>query len=170
MTIRPDYFSGCADLDEAKRRYRALALEHHPDRPGGNTAKMQEINADYAHFQASFTNRAERVRQQEAHDEGRKTNADFNDLDEVTAMLEKIILDLISIPGLDVELCGLWIWVSGETRAHKEELKTLHLRFARKKGMWYFAGVPSSNRKPRTIEWIRDTYGSIHFQPVQEDT
>lgn len=40
------YFSGISNLDDLKREYKRLALENHPDR-GGDTAVMQEINAEY---------------------------------------------------------------------------------------------------------------------------
>lgn len=43
------YFSNCRTHDEAKRLYRQLALEHHPDK-GGSTQVMQEINVQYAKY------------------------------------------------------------------------------------------------------------------------
>ena len=42
-----DWFKGCRTADEAKKRYRELCKEHHPDKPGGSTEKMQEINKQY---------------------------------------------------------------------------------------------------------------------------
>lgn len=42
-----DWFAGCRTEEEAKKRYRKLSLEHHPDRPGGSNEKMQEINKQY---------------------------------------------------------------------------------------------------------------------------
>ena len=40
------YFAGISNLDDLKREYKRLALANHPDR-GGDTAVMQEINAEY---------------------------------------------------------------------------------------------------------------------------
>lgn len=42
-----DYFSGIGNTEDAKKRYRKLSMEHHPDMPGGSTEKMQEINKQY---------------------------------------------------------------------------------------------------------------------------
>lgn len=46
-TSGTDYFVGCKTSEEAKKRYRKLSLEHHPDKPAGSTEKMQEINKQY---------------------------------------------------------------------------------------------------------------------------
>ena len=40
------YFASIKSFDELKARYRALAMQHHPDR-GGDLATMQAINAEY---------------------------------------------------------------------------------------------------------------------------
>ena len=40
------YFTNCHTLDELKREFRRLCMIHHPDR-GGDTATMQQINAEY---------------------------------------------------------------------------------------------------------------------------
>jgi len=37
----------CASLEEIRSAYRALAMQHHPDR-GGSVEKMREINLAYA--------------------------------------------------------------------------------------------------------------------------
>lgn len=40
------YFAAINNLEELKREYKRLAMQHHPDR-GGDTATMQAINAEY---------------------------------------------------------------------------------------------------------------------------
>jgi molecular chaperone DnaJ len=36
-----------ASTDEVKKAFKKLAMQHHPDRPGGNEAKFKEINEAY---------------------------------------------------------------------------------------------------------------------------
>ena len=36
-----------ASMEQIKKQYRKLSLEHHPDRPNGNAAKFKEINEAY---------------------------------------------------------------------------------------------------------------------------
>jgi len=163
-----NYFKDCSTLDEAKSLYRKLALANHPDH-GGSTATMQEINAAYAFFQSHFTYTNERNRQTAAHAEGRKTAADYHDLNEVTELLRVKIEAALNM-GLDVELCGLWVWVSGNTRPLKEQLKAEGFHWAPDKGLWFFPGVPSMNRTRRTMDEIRNMHGSRSFaRPDREE-
>src|SRR5262245_29296512 len=42
-------------------------------------------------------------------------------------------------PGLDVAVCGKWVWISGNTREVHERLSALGLKFSRGKNKWYWA-------------------------------
>ena len=164
-----NYFRDCQTLDEAKSLYRRLARQHHPDM-GGSTATMQAINAEYAFFQANYTRTSERTRQQQAHAEGKKTAADYHDLDEVIETL-RVKIEAILNMGLEAELCGLWVWVFGDTRPHKDEIKAAGFRWAPDKKLWYFPGVPSFNRTRRSMDEIRNMHGSQTFgRPDRDET
>lgn len=41
------WFSKVKTLEDLKKEYKKLAMQYHPDRPGGDTAKMQQINGEY---------------------------------------------------------------------------------------------------------------------------
>jgi hypothetical protein len=155
------FFYACQTLDDAKSLYRKLAQQYHPDR-GGDTRTMQELNAEYARFQSEFAYRSERTRQTAAHEEGKKTAADYHDLSEVIETL-RVKIEAILNMGLEAELCGLWIWVSGDTRPQKDAIKELGFKWAPDKKLWFFAGVPSFNRTRRTMDEIRNMHGSHIF-------
>jgi len=155
------YFKDVQTLEEAKSLYKKLARQHHPDL-GGDTATMQAINAEYATWQSNYARTSERARQQKAHGEGKKTAADYHDLDEVAEVLRVKIETILNL-GLEVELCGLWLWVTGDTKPHKEELKAAGFRWSPDKTAWYYPAVPSFNRTKRTMEEIRRMHGSQLF-------
>ena len=161
------WFKYCQSLEEAKTLYRKLARENHPDL-GGDTRTMQAINAEYARFQAEGARSSERTRQQAAHAEGKKTAADYHNLDDVIEALRVKIEAALNL-GLDVEVCGLWVWVSGDTRPHKEELKAAGFKWAPDKAMWFYPGVPSFNRQKRSMDEIRNMHGSQVFTHSSRD-
>lgn len=166
------YFDTCNSLDEASKLYKALAIKNHPDH-GGDLRTMQDINGQYAEFCASFTNRSERARQQKAHSQGRKTAADYHDIDGVTEELRRRIeWALNNLPAdVMVELCGLWVWLTGNTKPVKEDIKQagLGFTFSGSKQAWYYAGVPSFNKKRMNLDEIRGLHGSTTFARKQQE-
>ncbi len=152
--MRGAWFDGCNTLDEIRKQYHKLAMQYHPDR-GGDNATMAAINAAYA----NACGMAGRSRQQPF---GRQPEP--QGIDEI---LRRVIYKLVTMDGLHVELCGTWIWVSGNTRQWHEVLKSMGLRWAPKKKMWYFAGTPATNRRPLTMNQIRSAFGSQVF--TQDD-
>lgn len=57
--------------------------------------------------------------------------------DQVQELMNKIV-QLKQLPDLVVDLMGSWLWVSGETKKNKEELKKLGCRWSKSKGSWYW--------------------------------
>jgi curved DNA-binding protein CbpA len=149
--------------EEMKNQYRKLCYENHPDK-GGNTRTMQEINAEWATIQAQAAYTEASDRQQTAHADGKKSAADYHDLNEVAEILRAKIEIALNLSGVDVELMGLWIWCTGNTKEHRETFKANGFRWAQNKTAWYYAGVPTFNRKKTTLDEIRNAYGSQTFK------
>jgi curved DNA-binding protein CbpA len=157
--MQSKYFEGCQTADQIKERYRKLALEHHPDR-GGDTRTMQEINAEYAFVMRSATRAANPG----------KSAEEYASMDEVSEAIRQAIERIIRLDGITIEICGLWVWVSGDTYPVRETLKGAGYRFSRKKVSWYFAGVPTRSKQTHSMDYIRDHYGSQKImRPDQQD-
>ena len=69
--------------------------------------------------------------------------------------------------GLEIEICGAWLWVTGNTKPHREVLKGAGFRWSPKKLSWYFrpAEYRSFNRTSWSMAEIRGTYGSENIKP-----
>ena len=148
------YFININSLDELKAAYRALALQHHPDR-GGSVEIMQEINAEHDRIFESL----KRQHNAAADDEHKTT--------ETAEEFRQIIIKLISLPGLQVELCGSWLWIGGDTFTHKEELKALGCRWSKNKQKWYWHHAEAGRRwrcGTASMADIRTKYGSQVFK------
>ncbi len=76
--------------------------------------------------------------------------------------MDEIIEELKGIEGLELEVCGSWLWISGKTKEHKELLKSLGLFYASKKQKWYFrpAEYKSRRHRPVNMDRIRLLHGS----------
>ncbi|MFH0895852.1 MAG: J domain-containing protein [Bacteroidota bacterium] len=144
--MQTQYFQNCNSLEEVKRRYKELAMKHHPDR-GGDTATMQQINCEYESMMKNPIFEFSKQTEQEQQEYIR---------------YPEIINQVIGLEGIIIELIGNWIWISGNTYPYKDKLRQVGFYFAPKKVMWYFRppDYKSPNRSPKTIEYIRNKYGS----------
>lgn len=138
--------SGDVTPDLAKEAYRRAAMKFHPDRNPSGLHMMQAINAAYALLK-NFTGEVN-----PANDYGDMLNAALNAIQ--------------TCPNIIIEVCGNWVWVSGETKAIKDILMASGYRYSGQKKMWYFRPDEwkSSNRKKNSIEKIREVYGSQQVQ------
>lgn len=76
-------------------------------------------------------------------------------------MFKNIIEKIIIFDGVEIEIIGAWIWVTGSTFPHREQLKELKFRFSNSKKAWYFHndGYVRKTKKRYTLDEIRDLYG-----------
>lgn len=142
------YFKGVGSLEELKISYKALCKIHHPDL-GGSTEAMQEINAEYSALLRSGR-----------FDLG-KSSAEIEDA------IRNVIEETTVLAGLTVELCGRWVWITGETYQWREKLKAIGCLFASKKKAWYWRPADEENKrkgKNVPLEAIRAKYGSEVFE------
>lgn len=148
------YFAACTTLDELKKEYRRLAMIHHPDH-GGDTATMQAINGEYSEAFARLKDQ-----HNAAADEAHQTT-------ETPEEFITIISQLLRFPGLIVELCGSWLWITGETYAIKDQLKAAGCRWSSSKKAWYWHHPEEGHRWHKgtaTMSDIRTKYGSQTYK------
>lgn len=143
------YFKGVFGLEAIRKFYVELAKKNHPD-VGGSVEAMQAINAEYEYLITSGLQNDPKA--------GGKNYADSVAID---AALQAKVNAIIHLVGIEIEVCGLWIWVSGETRQYKEYLKANGFWWAAVKKQWYFAGKKVyTHGRTSTMDTIRTKYGS----------
>ena len=148
------WFSNPQTLEELKKQYKKLAMKHHPDVSGGNDSDMKEINTEYDLLFAKLKN----VHQ--AADGGTYTSKE--ETTETPEEFKDIINTLVNLAGINIEICGSWLWITGNTYPHRKVLKELKFRFSKSKTAWYYhtADYKKTSNKKFTLEQIRDLYGS----------
>lgn len=134
---------GEATPDTIKAAFRKACMTYHPDR-GGSVQMMQAVNAAYAMVK-DFAGEVTQEGAQAGYGEA----------------LNEAINAIVTLPGLSIEICGIWVWVSGDTRTHKETLKASSYQWASKKHQWYFRPDGwTGGRGTFSMDDIRQKYGS----------
>lgn len=155
-------FKQATDLDSLKRIYVKLLRENHPDK-GGSTEICQLINSCYDEFVKNpfFAFRHE-AHGKDDYSEWTETHTDYSKISDV---LRQKLMAVLPIENINVELCGLWLWITGETRAHSNELKMNGFRWSPKKSAWYFheEGYHKHGKRHYSLEEIRQMHGSSKF-------
>jgi hypothetical protein len=131
-------FQCLANINEIKKKYKELCKKLHPDL-GGCELEFKKMREAYE----------QAINGKASNDQERSDN--------FTEVLDKII-SLINV--LNVEIIGTWIWVSGNTKDYKEELKLAGFRYSLSKKMWYYTTKFRRVKGSGNIESIRKKYGS----------
>jgi len=153
------HFSSVTSLDELKLQYKKLAFKNHPDR-GGKTEVMQEINNEYEQLLNRIINEASKDQYQDSSENGRGFWSSRSEHSEVEKKVKQAIDAIINLDGLDIEIIGVWVWVSGDTKQHKDKLKEAGFVWNRVQCKWVFIGKKSNGRGRMTLDQMRELHGS----------
>jgi len=140
------HFTSPKDLSELRNQYKTLVFKHHPDVSGYDSIEvMKLINNEYEKL---------------TKDLARGLKYEDSEI-EFSELFRQKIEVLLKLDGILIEIIGNWIWVTGETKKHKDALKEMSFRFAPKKVAWYFKNYKFYKRnKEKDLDEIRSMYGS----------
>jgi len=139
LSITGDY-----NPEVIKLAYRKASAKYHPDRNPAGLEMMKLVNQAYEALKS----------------ESGKAKED----ESLSSYGEDICAALNAIMGLslDIEICGSWVWLHGDTRPHKDLIKNAGFMWAPKKKLWYFrpADYKSRGRGKYSMDEIREKHGS----------
>ena len=129
--------------ETVKSAYKRQAQRFHPDK-GGSVEMMQAINTAYAQLK------------------GTSGTTESTEASNYPDELNAAINALADLEGLELEVCGAWLWVTGNTKEHRATLKSCKFFYAPKKVAWFFrpADYKSRGRGKFTMEEVRERHGS----------
>lgn len=148
-------------LEELKALYRKLAMQHHPDR-GGDVETMKQINNEHDRLFELVKN-FHRNRDGEMYKkETVETPEQFRNT--VDALIRMNMTDV------EIELCGSFLWVSGNTKPYKDKIKELGFKWSNNKLAWYMSppGYRKASKRQFSMSDIRDMFGSEHVKNREE--
>lgn len=155
-----NYFTNCNTLEELKQAYRRLAMANHPDK-GGSVEVMQEINKEY---EEAFA----KVKNIHTNSTGEEYTKETNEAPEEFI---NIINELVKMHGVIIEIIGSFLWLSGNTKEYKDQIKKLGFKWSNNKLMWYKSpeGYRKFSKKDYSINDIREMFGSEVYTKQQRD-
>lgn len=130
-----------------KIAYRKACKKYHPDLKNGNLEIMKLVNLAYEVLKdLNWTLYQKRQAGKE---------------EPLTEKIKKFWDVLKFYDGINGEIIGSWLWVTGNTKKHKEKLKELGLKFSRHKIAWYWHNDYKYKKysKPINFDRMRNLYG-----------
>ena len=149
------YFKDVKTSEQLKKLYFDLAKRYHPDRPGGNLVIMQEVNAEYMKVFSA-------VKDQHLNKEGEIYTSKVKSSELPDDYINIISVIFSSKLEIEVELCGRWLYIRGDTKPLKESLKKEKAFWSPTKGCWIWHPKDSYRRPHQSwgMDEIRNCYGS----------
>jgi curved DNA-binding protein CbpA len=140
-------------LEMVKKFYRKACKKFHPDVNPMGEKMMKIVNSAYEFLKGKvFPLNAEK--EENGINLGEELNNALNSIS--------------SLKGLKVEICGVWIWVGGNTKAYKDIFKENGFFWSPKKAKWYFRIQSEKKyrgkRKAFSMDEIRQRHGSNPFK------
>jgi len=154
------YFTNCQSVEEAKKRYRELLMQHHPDHAGQEgEAITKDIINQFNAFLKSFMSHSFN-----SYYEDKEWKPDAEAVTPFQDILQKIInLDC------EIEIIGYWIYCFNSKEV-REQLKELGFWFSGKHKAWIFSGKAKRNITSReTLDEIRARKGSQKVEREKEE-
>ena len=157
------YFKNVNTLEELRKQYKELLKKYHPDNPNGSTEATQQINAEYDKLFKLLKNKHE-SKEPDTESKHSSDNAKWDFAEDVA--LREILQKVIHFENIVIELCGSWIWISGNSYQYKDELKEIGFKWASQKKQWFWHGgtYRKKGTRPLSMDDIRSYYGSTEFR------
>ena len=155
------------DLNSLRSTYKKFLIKYHPDNNAEDTtADMQEINAEYALMFERLKNGFEHSEHYDRATDRQKQNYSW----EKDKQIREMIIALSRLEGLIIEICGVWIYVRGNTKQHRQELRALGLTWNRQKECWIinFDDYYRHGQQSMSMNYIREKYGSVFVKSAEK--
>ena len=152
------WFKDCQTIEDVKKTYKKLAIKYHPDlnKERDTTAVMAEINNEYEKAFNCYKNIHSSDNAKQAEN---GATSEYNTA-ETPEMFRDIINGLIHCDGVNIDIVGSWVWLTGSTYEYRETIKGLGFKWANKKKAWYWhADDYKCRRSNMTLDEIKMKYG-----------
>lgn len=155
--IKWEFFKDCHTCEDVKQTYKKMAKKLHPD-CGGDAEAFKRMSAEYERAFNAFKNIHVNMDGEQYEKESTETPDAFKD----------IIDKVIHFDGVNVEIIGSWVWLTGATMIYKDEIKAAGFWWSKSKHAWYYNGSTEKTRRRGrySMDGLRTKWGTTE---VRED-
>lgn len=161
------YFSkqDCETLDSLRQAYKRLTKQFHPD-CGGNASDFVAMKAEYEQI---FKNLKTYSAFNATTDEERKEHNRKYDYKQ-DELFRDIIEKIIAFENITIEICGIWLWITGNTYPYREQFRSLGFSWSNPKKAWYWKPYAGNihYKGGKSLDQIRAIYGSDKIETEQK--
>lgn len=154
------YFKDLSTMEIVKKQYRKLAMKYHPDRKNGSEEIFKEINNEYE--EALNIAKNNELRKTKSKKEEDFIKNQYKNSSNFRGIIDK----LIQLVNINIEICGTWLYLTGDTYPIKDYLKNEFGAFwSKSKKCWIISPQgknfhKSKGYKGKNMNSIRNVYGS----------
>lgn len=158
------YFKEIETLEELKVEYKRLVMELHPDRnkDRDTTAQFQDMQNEYEELFEQVKN-LHKTKDGEIYEKA--TDEDINEF-------RRILNIIIKYENCTIDIIGSWIWIYGETKEHKEELKNLKFSWSNNKKAWSFHREKyfKKSKNQYSLNDLQNMFRTVRVDDVKEQS
>ena len=155
------YFDNIQTIEQLKKCYKKLVMELHPDlNRYDTTSQFQEMQNEYEEL-------FYKVKNYHINSKGeiyeKATQEDINEF-------RNILNIIIKYKNCTIDIIGNWIWVYGETKQYKDELKNLKFRWIKNKSAWAYhkEAYFKKSKKQYSLDELHTMFRTVRVDTIEE--
>ncbi len=125
--------NGEVNIETLTKAYKKAIFKHHPDH-GGTSEAFIELKNAYESLVKEIKYPSKKYSSDTKQVEDIMANYSQELINKIMELIEKFATN----DDININIIGDWIWLDGQTKTYKEQIKSLGFKFSKNKTAWYW--------------------------------